>query len=222
MEEATSTVAVASVVENHRNDKPPDKGLRRIMTFENHKAANTSVAIHAHLANRWSPRGFSTSHEMSDEELQSLLEAARWTPSCSNTQPWRFIVGRRGDATFQRILDNLKPNNQTWAQHASTLLMVCAVTTDDAGNPQRWAEYDAGQAVASMTIQASEIGLHMHQMAGFEVDGIREAFSLPASITPVTAVAIGEFNPDADLPEVLAERERAPRQRLSVEELLIS
>lgn len=192
------------------------------MTFSAHKTANTAVAIHPHLANRWSPRGFNSDHRISDDDLQALLEAARWTPSCSNTQPWRFIIGRRGDSTFQSIVDNLKPNNQTWAQHASTLLVVCAVTTDDDGNPQRWAEYDAGQAVATMTVQASELGLHVHQMAGFEVDGIREVFSLPPSITPITAVAIGEFNPDADLPEVLAERERAPRQRLSVDELLIS
>lgn len=186
------------------------------------KTAETAVAIHPHLANRWSPRGFDSSHEMTSEELTALLEAARWTPSCSNTQPWRFIVGKRGDETFRRILGNLKPNNQTWAHNASVLLVACAMTNADDGNRQRWAEYDTGQAVATMTIQASELGLHVHQMAGFEVDGIREAFGLPEQLTPITAVAIGKFDPEAELPEVLAERERAPRQRLFVEELLIN
>jgi nitroreductase len=120
------------------------------------------------------------------------------------------------------IVDNLKPNNQTWAQVASLLIAICAVTTDDDGKPQRWAEYDAGQAVATLTTQATEMGLHVHQMAGFEVDGIRSTFELPEQLTPITVVAVGEFDPDADLPEVLAERERAPRQRLSIEELLIT
>jgi len=186
------------------------------------KKASTAVPIHPHLGNRWSPRGFARGHSLSDDDLQALLEAARWTPSCSNTQPWRFIVGRRGEATFQRIVDNLKPNNQTWAQHASLLLVACAVTTDDDGKPQRWAEYDTGQAVATMTMQASELGLHVHQMAGFESEGMRQTFAIPDNITPVTVVAVGSFDPDADLPEVLAERERAPRERLSVEELLLT
>ena len=166
--------------------------------------------------------GFNAAHTISDDEMQALLEAARWTPSCSNTQPWRFLVGRRSSGTFQRIVDNLKPNNQTWAQHASVLIVVCAVTTDDDGKPQRWADYDAGQAIATLTMQACELGLHVHQMAGFEVDGIRSAFALPDQLTPITVVAIGEFDPDADLPEVLAERERAPRQLIGVEELLIA
>jgi len=186
------------------------------------KKASTGVPLHPHLANRWSPRGFDQDHALSDDELQALLEAVRWTPSCANTQPWRLIIGRRGDATFQRIVDNLKPNNQTWAQHASLLLVACAVTTDDDGNTQRWAEYDTGQAVATMTTQASELGLHVHQMAGFEVAGIRATFAIPDNITPVTVVAVGRFDPDADLPEVLAERERAPRERLSVEGILLT
>lgn len=186
------------------------------------KRANTAVPIHPHLANRWSPRGFAGDRTLGDEDVQALLEAARWTPSCSNTQPWRFIVGHRGDATFQRIVDNLKPNNQTWAQYASLLLVACSVTTDNDGNTQRWAEYDTGQAIATMTVQASDMGLHVHQMAGFDVDGMRTTFAIPDNITPVTAVAIGSLDADADLPEVLAERERAPRDRLAVADLLLA
>jgi len=102
-------------------------------------------------------------------------------------------------------VDNLKPNNQTWAQHASLLLVACAATTEDDGNTQRWAEYDTGQAIATMTVQASELGLHVYQMAGFEVDGMRSIFAIPYNITPVAVVAVGSFDADADLPEVLAD-----------------
>ena len=85
-----------------------------------------------------------------------------------------------------------------------------------------WAEYDAGQAVATMTVQARHMGLHVHQMAGFEPDGIESAFTLPEGTVPVTVVAVGRFDSEADLPEKLAERERATRERLGLEELVLS
>ena len=185
------------------------------------KAAQTSVPIHPLLAERWSPRGFDAEHALDDAEVAALLESARWTASWGNSQPWRFILGHRGDSTFERIVENLKPNNQTWAQHASILLVVCAKIRNDDGEPQRWAEYDSGQAVATMTVQARHMGLHVHQMAGFEPDGIESAFALPEGTVPVTVVALGRFDPQADLPDKLAERERAPRERRSLEELLI-
>lgn len=192
------------------------------MFTEKSKVASTTVPIHSHLANRWSPRGFDAGHDISNEQLLALLEAARWTPSCSNTQPWRFIVGRRGDATFEHIVENLKSYNKEWTPFASVLMVVCAQLIDDDGKPQRWAEYDTGQAIATLTMQASELGLYVHQMAGFEVDGIRTTFDLPTELTPVTAVAVGMFDPEAELPEVLAERERATRERLDVVELVLN
>jgi len=186
------------------------------------KRASTAVPIHPHLANRWSPRGFDRTHDVSEVELRALLEAARWTASCANTQPWRFIVGHRGDATFERIVENLKSYNREWTPLASVLMVVCAQLTDDDGNPQRWAEYDTGQAIATMTVQASELGLHVHQMGGLEVEGIQEVFAIAEQFTPITVVAVGKFDPDAEISDKLAERERAPRERLSVEELLLT
>lgn len=192
-----------------------------VVTSMPNKTADTSVPIHPLLAERWSPRGFDAEHELDDTEVAALLESARWTASWGNSQPWRFILGHRGDSTFQRIVENLKPNNQPWAQHASVLLVVCAKIKNDDGEPQRWAEYDAGQAVATMTVQARHMGLHVHQMAGFEPDGIESAFTLPEWTVPVTVVAVGRFDSEADLPEKLAERERATRERLAVQDLLI-
>lgn len=187
-----------------------------------HKTAATAVPIHPHLAERWSPRGFDAGHTLEGDDLTALLEAARWTPSASNSQPWRFIVGRRGDATFAAVEENLAPGNRVWAQHASALLVACAVVKLDDGKEQRWAEYDTGQAVAMLSVQASELGLHVHQMAGFNVDGIRQAFGLPERLTPITVVAIGRFDPEAELPEGLAEREQAARERKRLDEIVIA
>ena len=192
-----------------------------MVTSMPNKTAETSVPIHPLLAERWSPRGFDPEHRLNDTEVAALLESARWTASWGNSQPWRFILGHRGDSTFERIVENLKPNNQTWAQHASVLFVVCAKIMNDDGEPQGWAEYDAGQAVATMTVQARHMGLHVHQMAGFDVDGMRSTFAISDNITPVTVVAVGSFNSNADLPEALAERERAPRVRLPLESIVL-
>lgn len=97
------------------------------------KSADTSAALHPLLAGRWSPRGFDRNHRLDDEQITSLLEAARWTPSASNTQPWRFLVARRGEEAFEQIAELLAPGNRSWAPAASALLLVAAQTTDETG-----------------------------------------------------------------------------------------
>lgn len=188
----------------------------------NSKTAKTDYPIDPLLADRWSPRGFDTEHELTGDELGTLLEAARWTPSAANSQPWRFIVARRGTASFASIADALTDNNRLWAPQASVLLVVCARTQTDDGHPMRWAQYDTGQAAAHLTIQAELLGLSVHQMGGFHPDEIRRSFSLPEEVEPLAVIAVGHFDEDADLPEALAEREVAPRERVLLDDLLLN
>ena len=103
------------------------------------KTASTSVSVHPLLAERWSPRGFDRAHEIGDEALTALLEAARWAPSAGNSQPWRFLVTRRGEPAHDRLFAALAPGNQAWAGAASALILVAARTTGDDGRPQPWA-----------------------------------------------------------------------------------
>lgn len=178
-------------------------------------------ALHPLLAARWSPRGFDRSFELTDAQLETLLEAARWAPSAANSQPWRFAVARRGTAEFGAIHDALLPGNQPWADAASVLLVAAAVTTDPDGNPAVWAAYDTGQAVAHLSVQAQHEGIAVHQMGGFDRDRLAAALGLPAEITPLTVVALGRHDPQAALPEPYASREEAPRVRLPLEQLLL-
>jgi nitroreductase len=185
------------------------------------RTAATQVPLHPLLSQRWSPRAFDATHDVSERQLTALLEAARWAPSAANTQPWRFLVTRRGDRDFTRLVDLLAPGNQGWAQHASALVLVAAETADETGAPRSHALYDTGQAVAGLVAQAQAEGLSTHQMGGFDSAGAAEVFGLAVNLTPVVVVAVGRHDAGAVLPEPLAARETAPRARRPLDELLI-
>lgn len=194
------------------------------MTLAHHldKTAATDAPLHPLLAERWSPRGFDRTHVLDDGRLTTLLEAARWAPSANNSQPWRFLVARRGDSDFARLADVLAAGNRVWAAHASALVLVVAEVLDETGRPRPWARYDTGQAVAALSVQAQVEGLAVHQMGGFDADAARQAFGLDETLDPVVVIAVGRHDVHAELPEPLAGRERAPRTREPLEALLLA
>ena len=185
------------------------------------KTAVTTVPLHPLLAERWSPRALDVAHELSDAQLTALLEAARWAPSANNTQPWRFAVARRGTLQFAAVQDALAPGNQSWAHAASALVVVAAETTGADGTPRPWAVYDTGQAVAHLTVQAQHEGLALPQLGGFDRDRIAALLDLPPAVVPLVVLTVGRLDGAADLPEPLAARERAPRERLPLDALLL-
>jgi nitroreductase len=186
------------------------------------KTAETAVPVHPLLAERWSPRGFDVAHEISDGSLAAVLEAARWAPSAGNSQPWRFLVTRRGEEGHGRLFAALAPGNQAWAGAASALILVAARTAGEEGQPQPYALYDTGLAVAALVTQAQADGLAVHQMGGFDTAAVRSEFSLDDSLTPVVVIAVGLPDAGADLPAPLAARETAPRTRHPLGDLLLS
>jgi nitroreductase len=186
------------------------------------RTAITSEPIHEVLAERWSPRSFDASLEVSAEKITAALEAARWSASAANTQPWRFIVARRGTPEHAAIVENLMGFNQVWAGSAAVLIVNLAEVAGADGTPLRWAQYDLGQAVANLTVQAHHDGLHVHQMGGIEVDGLRAAFSIDAGLEPISVTALGYLgDPEALESDVLREREVAPRVRRPLDELVL-
>lgn len=190
-------------------------------TYLASRTASTTHPILEVLAERWSPRSFQ-GRPVDAAKLDSALEAARWSPSANNVQPWRFIVASHGTEAFDTIVDALLGFNQSWAVNAGALLVGVAVTTDAEGKPQPWAQYDLGQAVAHLSIQAHHDGLHVHQMGGFDPEALRTAFGLAEGMVPLSVSAIGDVDSPEALPEgVLREREAAPRERLALDDIVL-
>lgn len=189
------------------------------------RRATTAAPIESILSMRWSPRSFDPEATVTDEQVTSLLEAARWAASASNAQSRRFVVGRRGTDTFARIERHLLGFNRAWAPNASLLVLAIAVTAPEGDQPvgaHRWAEYDTGQSMANLMSQAHALGLHAHPMGGIEVEALRREFDLPERYVPITVTAIGTVASPDRLPERYRERETAPRTRLPLDELVLA
>lgn len=167
---------------------------------------------------RWSPRAF-TGESIDDATLLSLFEAARWAPSASNSQPWRFIHARPGGAGWAALLEGLVPFNQAWAQHASALVLVLSRTTwvppgKTDPVPADWHAFDTGGAWVQLALQATRAGWHAHAMGGFDRERLRAAFAVPGDHDLHAVIALGRRDPTASaLPESLRARE-APSPRL--------
>jgi nitroreductase len=188
------------------------------------RRAVTAAPIEEILSMRWSPRSFDPEAVVSDEQVTSLLEAARWAASASNVQARRFVVGRRGTETFDRIERHLMGFNRIWAPNASLLVLAIAVFEPEGDEPAgayRWAEYDLGQSMANLASQAHALGLHAHPMGGIEVADLRAEFDLPERFVPVTVTAIGTAASPDLLPEKYRLRETTERTRTPLDELVL-
>lgn len=160
----------------------------------------TVKGFHELLARRWSPRAFSP-RPVESAKLKQLFEAARWAPSSYNAQPWSFIVATREDAEgYNRLLSVLVDANRQWAQQAPVLILAVAkLEYDHVARLNRHALYDLGQAVANLTVQATALDLHVHQMGGFDPLSARELFAIPTAYEPVAVLALGyQEAPPAD------------------------
>jgi nitroreductase len=182
------------------------------------KTAVTRFPILGPIAERWSPRAFDD-RPIAEEDLTAMFEAARWAASAFNAQPWRFVYALRGEPAFAILLACLRETNAGWAQHAAVLVVAAAKTTHDDGSPNGHAIHDLGQAMATLAIEATARGIHVHQMAGFYPDKARALLGVPDGYEPKTAAAFGYLGDHGRLPDKLRERELAARQRKPLEEL---
>lgn len=192
------------------------------MSSKNDHRAPTTQPIHDLLAERWSPRAFddrAVTHEM----LGSLIEAARWAPSCFNDQPWYFVLGCKGESddgdAWNKVYGTLVEANQVWAQRAPVLgISIARAQFEMNGKDNRHAIYDTGAAAFALTVQAQARGLVVHQMAGFDPEAAMAAFDIPDGHTPMAAMAIGYIGSPDVLGDDLKERELAPRERRPLSE----
>ena len=185
------------------------------------RIAQTSRPIHDLLARRWSARAFDAAKPVSREQLIALLEAGRWAPSCNGDEPWRYLIWdkSRDPAGWQKAFDVLSENNRKWVKNVPLLMLSCSGSIFGAtGKPNRWGQHDTGAASVSMALQATAMGLMVHQMGGFDADKARAAFDIPAEYTPMAMIAVG-YQASADvLDEETKAKELRPRGRKSLGE----
>ena len=174
------------------------------------------------ISERFSPYSFQP-REVEREKLLSCLEAARWAASSYNEQPWSFLVAERSDeAAFMAMLDCLTEANQAWAKNAGVLLLTVAAETFSRNNkPNRVCDHDIGLAAGNLTLQATALGLHVHQMAGVNLSKVRQVYGIPDSQHPLTAIAIGYAAAASDAEDKqFAERDMAPRSRKTLSQFV--
>lgn len=173
------------------------------------------------IQNRWSPRAFDRSKPVSQEDLNAVLEAASYAPSCFNEQPWAYVVGN-DDADRDKIEQALFDKNREWAKNAPVLMIVLAKNTfAHNGNKNMWNQFDSGTSWGYLTLEAEKRGLQTHGMAGYDRDKARELFSIPEEYDLLAAVAMGYYGDKDQLSDELKEREN-PSPRKGLDEVIFN
>ena len=185
------------------------------------KQASPHHAIQPLIAERWSPYAFSE-RAVSEDDLRSLFEAARWAASSYNEQPWRYIVAVKSNAAeFARLLSCLVDGNQVWAKAAPVLAVGCvSKNLAMTGKPNDAAEHDLGLASGTLTFEGTARGLSVHQMIGILPDKVRELYRVPDDYRPLTGLAIGYAADPSVLPENIRGRDLAKRTRRPLSEFV--
>jgi nitroreductase len=187
------------------------------------KSAFTNHPIHGLLAERWSPYAFQD-RPVSETDLCSLFEAARWAASSYNEQPWSYIVStKENPELFQQLLSCLVDANQVWAKDAPVLALGIVshkFTRNQEDN--RAAIHDLGLATSNLVVEATARGICVHQMIGILPDKARELFEIPEGYEAWTAMAIGYQGDPMTLPDALKERDLMPRQRRPLDQFVFS
>jgi nitroreductase len=168
--------------------------------------------IDSMFTDRWSPRAFSP-EPLSEREIRTLFEAARWAPSCFNEQPWLFVYATEAEQR-RKLVDCLVAKNRTWAGRAPLILFILARRHfQKTGKENRHAPFDAGAAWLALALQARKLGLYAHAMAGFNVEQAYEATGASREkYLVMAAVAVGRKTEDSWLPDDLRAMEN-PNER---------
>lgn len=174
------------------------------------------------ILRRWSPRAFADK-AVSAGDVKKLFEAAQWAASSYNEQPWRFLVGHRGDETYKKIFDSLVEFNQGWAKSAPLLILSAGKKTFAHNSTHNhYALHDTGAAMAYLSLQATALGMHTHSMGGFSHDKARAAFAIPDDFEIGAVTAVGYLGDPDTLPEQMRHQELAPRQRRPLSEFVFT
>src|SRR3989344_5797969 len=166
---------------------------------------------------RWSPRSLSNEN-FTEEELLTLIEAARWTPSSSNVQPWRFLYAMHNTSEFKIFFELLGDFNKMWCKTAGALLVLISKKISDDGEPNNLYSFSAGSAFMSFALQARMENLVAHGMAGFDYGKAKLILKIPENYSVECMIAVGKQGNIEDLHERMQSSEK-PNERKSLQEI---
>lgn len=179
----------------------------------------TEYPIEDFILKRWSPRAFG-GENLKIEEIMPLFEAAKWAPSASNIQPWRFLYALKDTENWDTFFHLLNETNKLWVYRASVLVVIISqVSSTDGSNINKTAIFDTGAAWQNLALQGNSMGLVVHPVSGFDYDAARKELSLPDNFVINAMVAIGHQGDKNELPVAFQERE-VPSDRNLLSDLI--
>jgi nitroreductase len=210
------------VYENQRHEIPMPVLNQFNLVIDNNMSVKKAKTIHPVIdliRNRWSPRSF-TSEPILESAMDNLLEAASWSFSGGNLQPWYYIFSHKGSLGFDTILNNLSADNRDWVDHAAVLMVCLAKKERDPGKPNLWSKHDLGAANMLLILQALSQNIYGHPIGGFDPVKMTEDLKIDTSIfEPVACIALGYLGDPNQLSESLRANEIAERKRKSIVEI---
>lgn len=185
------------------------------------KKASTRYPVLDIIRNRWSARSFSD-QEISEETMRTLIEAASWSFSANNEQPWRYAVAYRGTPLFDQFFELLSGGNKPWCKNAGALVLSLGKKTYTSNSqPNTAMLHDVGSANMLLTLQANAMGIYTHVLGGFDVAKCAESFHFGDDHVPVYMIALGYLDEFEKLEEPYRTREISPRIRKNVDEIIV-
>ncbi len=172
--------------------------------------------ISSFILNRWSPRAM-TGEPITQDELFTLFEAARWAPSCYNNQPWIFIYGMKGTPEWDTLRELQVPFNQEWTKNSSALVLIVSRNNFYHNDkPSVTHSFDTGAAWMALALEGHEKGLVVHGMQGFDYEAAKKRLHIPEGYTVEAMIAIGKPAPKETLsPELQAKEVPSGRKPIT-------
>jgi nitroreductase len=186
------------------------------------KRATTKYPVLDIIKNRWSPRSF-YDKTISEEDINTIIEAATWSFSAMNEQPWRYVVAHKGTVLFNAFLELLYPGNKPWNTQAAVLVLSLRKTTyAGTGKINAIALHDVGAANILLSLQANSMGIYTHVIEGYSKEAAKELLALDESLEPVVMIALGYPGAAEKLEEPFKARELLPRSRKDLTEIVLN
>lgn len=141
--------------------------------------------------------------EVEQEKLERCLEAARFAPSASNSQPWTFIVVNNPEIknkVARKTFGPAKTFNNFVPQAPVILAIVMEkpkIITELGGRVKKkeWPLIDIGIAAEHFCLQAAEEGLGTCMLGWFDEQAVKELLKIPENNTIPLLITIG-YTPD--------------------------